>query len=106
VAEARDGAEAVRMALELPYDVILMDVRMPVLDGPGALARIRAAAGPNDRTPILAFTADAEPRAVAALLAQGFDDVVAKPLEAARLVAAVAAATAFDQQMKDTLHAG
>ena len=59
VTEAVDGEEAVRLADEWPYDVILMDMRMPRLDGPGAVKRIREGGGLNDCTPILAFTADA-----------------------------------------------
>ena len=97
VSEAVDGEEAARSAAEWPYDVILMDVGMPRLDGPGALARIRAARGPNDATPILAFTADADPKAVSRLTAMGFQDVVAKPIDARALIGAVARATAFAQ---------
>jgi signal transduction histidine kinase/CheY-like chemotaxis protein len=95
VAEAADGVEAVESAGELPFDVILMDLRMPRLDGAAALARIRAEAGPNEATPILAFTADATAEIAERLLAEGFDDVVAKPLEPAALIAAVARATTF-----------
>ncbi len=68
---------------------------MPGLDGYGALARIRAEGGPNDMTPILAFTADAGPDENQRLLAFGFDDVVAKPVDAGTLLTAVARATAF-----------
>lgn len=95
VSEATDGGEAVRMAAERPYDVILMDLRMPGLDGPGALERIRAAAGPNDATPILAFTADTDAETARRLTQMGFQDVVAKPLEPWALIAAVARGTAF-----------
>ena len=83
------------MASEWPFDVILMDLRMPGLDGPGALRRIRAAPGPNDATPILAFTADVDPSLASRLQALGFQDVVTKPLEPAALISAVARAAAF-----------
>jgi CheY-like chemotaxis protein len=92
VSEAADGEEAVVLAADWPFDVILMDLRMPNLDGAGALARIRASAGPNDATPILAFTADAGPDAIPGLLAMGFDAVVAKPAEPAALIGAIARA--------------
>ncbi len=68
---------------------------MPRLDGPGALRRIREHSGPNDATPILAFTADADSQNCDRLAAMGFQDVVAKPVEPGALVAAVVRATAF-----------
>jgi PAS domain S-box-containing protein len=101
VSEACDGEEAVQLAAEWPFDVILMDLRMPKLDGPGALQRIRAIPGPNDATPILAFTADADPANAGKLAALGFQDVVAKPVEAAALIATVGRATAFDQDQSN-----
>jgi PAS domain S-box-containing protein len=93
VSEAADGEDAVQLASESPYDVILMDLRMPRLDGPGALHRIREASGPNDATPILAFTADADSETTRRLTTMGFQDVVPKPLEPGMLIAAVARAT-------------
>ncbi|CAN5408997.1 hypothetical protein BH10PSE5_BH10PSE5_06670 [soil metagenome] len=104
VTEACDGEEAVALAAEQPFDVILMDIRMPRLDGPGALRAIRAAPGPNDATPILAFTADAEHESQ--LLAAGFQDVVAKPLQPGALIAAVARASDFTPQPWSAAHAG
>jgi len=106
VAEANDGEQAVRMAAELPYDVILMDLRMPALDGPGALRKIRGSPGPNDFTPMLAFTADADSEARARLSAMGFEGVVAKPVEPGVLIAAVARATAFVAQNEEHAHVG
>jgi PAS domain S-box-containing protein len=106
VAEATDGEEAARMAAELPYDVILMDVRMPTLDGPGALRKIRGSPGPNDITPMLAFTADADLEARARLSAMGFEGVVAKPVEPGALIAAVARATAFVAQNEEHADVG
>ena len=104
VTEVGDGEEAVALAAELPFDVILMDIRMPRLDGPGALNAIRAAPGPNDATPILAFTADSE--SDDRLLALGFQDVVAKPLQPGALIAAVARASDFSPQPWSAAHAG
>jgi len=96
VSEAADGEEAVRLAGEWPFDVILMDLKMPGLDGAGALNAIRASGGPNDGTPILAFTADAGPEFVRELKALGFDDVVGKPAEPAALIGAIARAASFE----------
>jgi CheY-like chemotaxis protein len=98
ISEAADGEEAAQLAAEWPYDVILMDLRMPRLDGAGALRRIRQSPGPNDATPILAFTADAGTEGAANLAALGFEEVVAKPLDPGALISAVARATAFETQ--------
>jgi len=103
VTEAANGEEAVQLAAGQPFDVILMDVRMPRLDGPGALLRIRAEQGPNAATPILAFTADVDESSARELRGWGFQDVVEKPVAPAALIAAVARSTAFgrDQHEKD-----
>ena len=97
ISEATNGSEAVQMAQALPYDVVLMDIQMPVLDGYGALRQIRGAQGPNDSTPILAFTANADAQSAARLVAAGFDDVVGKPVEPATLIAAVGRAATFTE---------
>jgi len=101
VSEAVDGEDAAEMAALWPYDVILMDLRMPKLDGPGAMRRIREAAGPNDATPILAFSADIDGPLTEKLLAWGFQGVVAKPLELGALMASIAAATAFTVELDE-----
>ncbi|MDX9999290.1 MAG: ATP-binding protein [Phenylobacterium sp.] len=94
VTPAAGGAEAVELAARQTYDVILMDLRMPEVDGQAAMRRIRNGGGPNAATPILAFTADADPDLQTRLAAMDFQGVVAKPLEAEGLIAAVAAAAA------------
>jgi PAS domain S-box-containing protein len=84
--EACDGLEAVDAAQERPFDVILMDLRMPRLDGIAAAQRIRTEEGPNMCVPIIAFSAD-----VTAQLPTGlFDALVAKPLSATALIQALA----------------
>jgi len=102
VSEAEDGEVAVAMAAARPFDVILMDLRMPRLDGLGALKRIRAASGPNQATPVVAFTADLTPDLAANLRNQGFDGGVSKPLEAAALLEAVAIAAFEGTAMADS----
>jgi len=89
ITEAVDGEAAVEAASRHAFDVILMDLRMPKLDGIGAVTLIRGGAGPNRATPILAFTADAESAFDDRLQAVGFDGAVAKPVEPGRLIAAV-----------------
>jgi len=95
ITEAEDGEAAVEIAAEQAFDVILMDLRMPKLDGIGAVTRIRGVAGPNQATPILAFTADAESAFDDRLQALGFDGAVAKPVEPGRLIAAILGAIAI-----------
>ncbi|MBI1197286.1 MAG: response regulator [Phenylobacterium sp.] len=89
-----DGAAALEAWREGAYDLVLMDVQMPVLDGVAATQAIRAAeaASGRPRTPILALTANAMQHQVAEYLAAGFDGHVAKPIEAQRLYEAIAAA--------------
>lgn len=82
VTEANDGRAGVEAAAAQPYDVILMDVSMPVMDGVEAAAAIRAGQGPNRATRIVALTAHAGEEVSERLLAAGLDEVVAKPIRA------------------------
>lgn len=81
-----DGAQAVEAARGGGYDLILMDVHMPVMDGLDATRLIRAMAGPVGRTPIIALTANVQPEQVEHCRAAGMDDHVGKPIEVAELV--------------------
>ncbi|WP_419321062.1 PAS domain S-box protein [Caulobacter sp. ErkDOM-E] len=83
--EAADGDEAISSARETPFDVILMDLRMPRVDGRAAAARIREG-GLNARTPILAFSADASTLAIDAV----FDGQITKPLSSLGLIETLA----------------
>jgi signal transduction histidine kinase/ActR/RegA family two-component response regulator len=87
---AEDGREAVELADQHPYDVVLMDVRMPVMDGVEATRRIRGGTGPNRLAPIIALTAETEPKRVEALLAVGMTGHLPKPLEPAALARVLA----------------
>jgi signal transduction histidine kinase/ActR/RegA family two-component response regulator len=89
---AEDGLQAVEMAGAQPFDVILMDIKMPGLDGVQATRAIRALGGEAARTPVIALTANADPEDAAKYLAAGMSDVVRKPLKASELAAALAAA--------------
>jgi len=73
------------------WDAILMDVQMPVMDGPAATRAIREreAATGRPRTPIIALTANAMSHQIAAYLAGGMDGYVTKPIEAAKLFEAL-----------------
>jgi len=94
VVEAGNGIEALERAVDMTPDIILMDVQMPEVDGPTATGMIRARerAAKLARTPIIALTANAMAHQVAEYAEAGMDDFVAKPIEAARLFAAVEAA--------------
>ncbi len=90
-----DGLQALDAWRHGAFDLILMDVQMPVMDGLAATLAIRAAEAADPgrgRIPILALTANAMQHQVAEYLAAGFDGHVAKPIDAAKLYAAIAAA--------------
>jgi len=86
-----DGRAALEAWTREPWDLILMDVQMPVMDGPSAARAIRAAEASSGRvrTPIVALTANAMAHQVAAYAEAGMDAHVAKPIEAAALYAAL-----------------
>ena len=86
IEEAAGGADGVQAAMTRPYDLILMDVRMPGVDGLEATRLIRAVSALNRRTPILALTADVQPENAAACRNAGMDDVLAKPIVPAELI--------------------
>ena len=88
-----NGELAVEAWARQDWDVILMDVQMPEMDGPTATAIIRAreAAEGRPRTPIIALTANAMAHQVAEYTQAGMDGFVAKPIEVGRLFAALQA---------------
>ena len=85
--EAQSGAEAVEAARLAPFDVILMDLRMPGVDGWAAANAIREGHGPNRDAPILAFSADVAPDRREAMGV--FQDLVSKPIEPPALLRAI-----------------
>jgi CheY-like chemotaxis protein len=87
-----DGQEAVRAVAKLPYDLILMDLWMPAIDGVEAVRRIRALGGGASRIPIIALTANAQDEDVAEYATAGMQDVVEKPVDRDVLLAAIDAA--------------
>jgi signal transduction histidine kinase/CheY-like chemotaxis protein/HPt (histidine-containing phosphotransfer) domain-containing protein len=82
---AEDGARAVEMALATDFDLVLMDIQMPRMDGVEATRRIRAAGGPRSRVPIVALTAHAIASEREAYLGAGMDDYLSKPFKPATL---------------------
>jgi CheY-like chemotaxis protein len=95
---ARNGLEAIEAWRGGCWDVILMDVQMPIMDGPTATGAIRAAeaAEGRRRTPIIALTANSMDHQVAEYLAAGMDAVVSKPIKVEALFAALEAVLAAD----------
>ncbi len=89
--QAVDGVEAVEMATIGRYDLILMDIKMPRMDGVAATRAIRALPGAAGIVPIVALTANADPSDVRDYIAAGMNDVVEKPIKAERLL------TVFDK---------
>jgi len=84
-----NGAEALEAALRQPYDLILMDVQMPVMDGTEATDRIRKAPGINLQPRIVAMTANATVEDKRMCLESGMDDHLAKPVRPKDLEAAI-----------------
>ncbi|GLS01338.1 hybrid sensor histidine kinase/response regulator [Brevundimonas denitrificans] len=86
-----DGARAVEAARGGGYDLILMDVHMPVMDGLDATRAIRALDGEAGRVPIVALTANVQPEQVLRCREAGMDDHVGKPIQVAELLRVIAA---------------
>ena len=84
VLEAVNGLQAVEICKDRRPDLILMDLSMPVLDGYGAVRKIRALAG-SSAVPIIAVSAHATVDHRAKALAVGFDDYLTKPIDFAQL---------------------
>ncbi len=90
VSFAEDGAKAVDRARAARFDLILMDMQMPVMDGPTATRAIRRADGPNRGTPIVAVSANVLPAHVKACMDAGMNDYLAKPITTETLLTKVA----------------
>ena len=105
ITEAVNGAAALEATGNQAFDLILMDLQMPVMDGLSATAAIRASANVNSRTPILALSANVLPAQIEACRLAGMDDHIAKPINPGELLAKVAQWTdrepgAADQAVK------
>ncbi|WP_143096108.1 ATP-binding protein [Tranquillimonas alkanivorans] len=90
VAVARDGLEAIEMVKAEPYDLVLMDIQMPGLDGLAATERIRALGSPVADVPILAMTANVLPHQIKKFGEVGMTGHVAKPFRKGELLEKVA----------------
>jgi PAS domain S-box-containing protein len=90
IVEAANGVSAVQAALAQPFDLILMDLQMPGMDGLAATAAIRAASDLNRDTPILALSANVLGDHVDACLAGGMNDHIGKPISPTELLTKIA----------------
>ncbi len=80
VVEAVGGQDAIEQSQTRPFDLVLMDISMPEVDGLEALAQIRSRIGPNQHTRIIALTAHAASEDKDRILKAGFESVITKPL--------------------------
>jgi two-component system, sensor histidine kinase len=90
VVTADNGAEGVAAMERADYDLIFMDIQMPVMDGVEATRRIRAMPAPKCQVPIVATTANVMPDQLAAYRRSGINGVVAKPISPTALLTEVA----------------
>ena len=89
---AEDGLQAVEAARSGRFDLILMDIHMPRMDGMHAARAIRALPGAAAGAPIIAISTSSDPAHAAHYRAWGMTDVVTKPIQPSRLLEAVTAA--------------
>lgn len=80
----QNGRQAVELAQRMEFDLIFMDIQMPIMDGISASKAIRSE-GCNQQTPIIAVTAHASPGERERLMSQGMDEYLAKPIDEAQL---------------------
>ena len=100
---AANGLEVLDALARQPYDVVLMDVQMPELDGLGASRRIRDEVPPSRQPRIIAMTANAMQSDRALCIAAGMDDYISKPVRIEELVAALERGSAQDLAPEQTL---
>lgn len=106
VVEVCDGQEAIDTVSAQPFDLVLMDVRMPHMDGLEATRRIRALPGPEAGLAVVAMTADAMPEDVMRCVAAGMNAHMPKPISQAGLLVMVNRALSGDlPQARVTLDA-
>ena len=86
-----NGAEALDALQTQAFDIVLMDIQMPVMDGVEATRRLRSSDGPNARIPVIALTANVMEDQCRAYREAGMDGEIAKPIDAQRLLTMITA---------------
>jgi signal transduction histidine kinase/ActR/RegA family two-component response regulator len=104
VLQAHDGQRACELAQICEVDVIMLDVRLPVMDGPQTARAIRRLEGPAARAPIIAIIGG-DPEEAAACLEAGADHVLRKPVTVASVARALAGALREDRAAPARLRA-
>ena len=86
---AHDGVQALEHASQHDFDIVLMDIHMPEMDGLTSTQRIRALPGPRAQVPIVALTADVMNEAESRAYAAGVNEFLSKPVQRSQLEAAL-----------------
>jgi signal transduction histidine kinase/ActR/RegA family two-component response regulator len=97
VTSARNGVEAVEMVVRGRFDVVLMDIQMPVMDGIEATRLIRELPAPRNATPIIGITASIMPEEYQRCLDVGMNRILVKPLDWEQLFAVMAEHADLDE---------
>jgi PAS domain S-box-containing protein len=105
VVSAADGAEAVRLAATQRFDVVLMDVQMPEMDGLAATRAIRRLPAPYGTGPVIALTAHAGRDALLEYEASGMNGFVPKPIRYDKMITEIAAALGASPQAAPAIKA-
>ena len=103
---ACSGPEAVEAACDGPFDLILMDLQMPGMDGMAATRAIRATSEINRVTPILAVSANVLPTQIEAARRAGIDDHIAKPINPTELLTKIVEWTSQSRVEADSVASG
>ncbi len=101
IVEAENGLKALEKLETERFDLVLLDMHMPVLDGPGTIAKIRATDAPWRTIPVIALTADAMSGDRERYLALGLDGYVSKPIAMRDLTAEISRVCSTRQGSQD-----
>ncbi len=104
VTAVENGAAAAKAALSTDFDIILMDIQMPVMSGIDAAMRIRRSPGPRGQTPIIALSAHVLDGVREEVPAAGVQDYVVKPIDPAKLALAIDGLTAKRSPLRETVN--
>jgi PAS domain S-box-containing protein len=106
ITEAANGKEALDKLASQPFDIVLLDVHMPVMDGRQAIQKIRASDQPWRSLPVIALTADAMSGDRERYIALGMTDYVSKPVDQRELIAKLSVALGLEQEKKPAARTG
>ncbi|MEZ5997684.1 MAG: ATP-binding protein, partial [Hyphomonas sp.] len=101
ISEAADGFEALELLAKEPFDLVLMDVHMPRLDGVEAFHRLRDMESPNRTTPVVALTADSMRGDREKFMAKGFDGYISKPIDERSMVTVIGQVLSLPLEVED-----